>query len=188
MIDIIIIGTVVTCHAFVSLQEELKRTVPVTLFFDLPFTPSLTHSLTHSLFHSFRLPIALSIADLFHYIRALSRTALYLSGHGFYIVLVVPRSCDGRDCLLPVYRMATRLGLHEGKRVQVWWPADDRPYAATVATLSSSDIELVYDDNKKATYSLAGSICERIKIGEVCFACGVLGRVQILCTTLAVLI
>ena len=74
---------------------------------------SLTHSLTHSLFHSFRLPIALSIADLFHYIRALSRTALYLSGHGFYIVLVVPRSCDGRYCLLPVFRMSTRLGLHE---------------------------------------------------------------------------
>ena len=69
--------------------------------------------------------------------------------------------------------MATRLGLHEGKRVKVWWPADDRPYAATVAKLSSSDIELIYDDNKKATYSLAGSICERIKIGEVCFACGV---------------
>ena len=70
--------------------------------------------------------------------------------------------------------MATRLGLHEGKRVQVWWPADDRPYAATVATLSSSDIELLYDDNTTATYSLAGSICERIKIGQVCFACGVL--------------
>ena len=66
--------------------------------------------------------------------------------------------------------MATRLGLHEGKRVKVWWPADDRPYAATVATLSSSDIELLYDDNTKATYPLAGSICERIKIGEVCCA------------------
>ena len=84
--------------------------------------------------------------------------------------------------------MAARLGLREGKRIKVWWTADERPYAATVATLSSSDIELLYDDNTKATYSLAGSICERIKIGEVCFACGVLGRVQILCTTLAVLI
>ena len=66
--------------------------------------------------------------------------------------------------------MATRLRLREGKRVKVWWPADDRPYSATVATLSSSDIELLYDDNTKEAYSLAGSICERIKIGEVCFA------------------
>ena len=69
--------------------------------------------------------------------------------------------------------MATRLGLHEGKRIKVWWPVDDRPYAATVAMLSSSDIELLYDDNTKTTYSLAGSICNRIKIGEVCSACEV---------------
>ena len=73
------------------------------------------------------------------------------------------------ECLLVCsqvifYRMVR---LHEGKRIKVWWPADDRPYAATVTTLSSSDIELLYDDNTQITYSLAGSICDRIKIGEV---------------------
>ena len=84
--------------------------------------------------------------------------------------------------------MATLLGLHEGKRIKVWWPADDRPCAATVTMLSSSDIELLYDDNTKTTYPLAGSICDRIKIGEVCFAFGVSIRCAKLCIRRAVLI
>ena len=78
--------------------------------------------------------------------------------------------------------------LHEGKRIKVWWPADDRPYAATVTTLSSSDIELLYDDNTQTSYSLAGSICDRIKIGEVCFACELFRKcAKIVCWLMALI-
>ena len=57
--------------------------------------------------------------------------------------------------------------LYEGKHVKVWWPADNCSYGAVVDKLSSSEIELVYDDGMRKSYPRDEAILSRITVGEV---------------------
>ena len=60
-----------------------------------------------------------------------------------------------------------KLFIYEGKQVKVWWPADNCSYGAVVDKLSSSEIELVYDDGMRKSYPRDEAILSRITIGEV---------------------
>ena len=57
--------------------------------------------------------------------------------------------------------------LYEGKHVKVWWPADNCSYGAIVDKVSSTEIELVYDDGMRKSYPRDEAILSRITIGEV---------------------
>ena len=60
--------------------------------------------------------------------------------------------------------------LYEGKHVKVWWPADNCSYGAIVDKVSSTEIELVYDDGTRKSYPRDEAILSRITIGEVRYA------------------